>query len=142
MKVGIILPHLGNTQLAYQTICHVNYLIGQQSKNTFALFYEDLVQPTITPLCSTFPISNIWDFNDGHLISTTINNTITMGNSTSTSRKFFYVWDLEWMRDNNRNFLYNIRAFNNPNIELITRSTSHALAVRNFSKKAMHSDES
>ena len=46
--------------------------------------------------------------------------------------KYFYIWDLDWHRQNGRDFEYTIQAYNNPQLNLIARSSSHAKAIKNY----------
>jgi hypothetical protein len=45
------------------------------------------------------------------------------------------LWDLEWMRPHGKDFQHMVKAYNNPNVNLIARSSEHALAIRNYSNR-------
>jgi hypothetical protein len=72
----------------------------------------------------------------GLLITTTINNTITARNliNKNTTKLVFYVWDLEWLRAGQNNFLHNIQAYRAPDM-LIARSTEHVYPITNYSNR-------
>ena len=49
-----------------------------------------------------------------------------------SEKKMFYVWDLEWMRSNNKKQYEEYRdVYTNESMELIARSTSHKEAIEN-----------
>ena len=75
--------------------------------------------------------TEVWSF-QGHLITTSISTTMTAIKSMSPAEKYFYVWDLEWLRDHGKNFEYNIPAFIDEDISLIARSKTHAMAIKNY----------
>jgi hypothetical protein len=127
---GIILPHLSYTQLAYYTIKQVNQLVTNNVLYDATIFYEQLAMPCTKPACSVMDINEIWSFN-GVLISTTIDNTIISSKAVNAAKKFFYVWDLEWLR-NKTDYIYNIQAYRANNIQLIARSIDHAKAIENY----------
>lgn len=128
MNFGIILPNLGQNQLAFQALCSINSLVHAQCPHTFSIFQEDITRPIVAPKVGVFNLVNICDFN-GILLATTVNNSLTMRKSTSTARKVFYVWDLEWMRSTH-NYLHSVQAFHG--VDLIARSEEHAKAIEGF----------
>ena len=50
----------------------------------------------------------------------------------SNSKKFFYAWDLEWLRHMGKNYEHNIKAYTNRSVPIIARSESHADAIKNY----------
>ena len=72
-----------------------------------------------------------WSF-DGVLISTNLETTKMMMACIKSTKKFFYVWDLEWIR-RKKNYMYNLQAYQN--IELITRSFEYARLLENYCNK-------
>ena len=53
--------------------------------------------------------------------------------AVNQTKKFFYIWDLEWTRGRTRtDFTKNLSSYRNENINLIARSKDHALAIQNY----------
>ena len=81
--------------------------------------------------------TEIWGFN-GVLISTCVSTTAEIIKSVNPSKKYFYVWDLEWYRSHlagfqqRRDYISTVQAFIHPSVNLIARSQSHALAIKNY----------
>lgn len=135
-KMGFLLPHLGSSQAAFCTINTANIMFGQTDVD-ITIFYKELFQPCSKPLCATMNATEIWSFN-GILVSTDIDTTIMSLNAISPARRLFYVWDLEWMRRAKHDFMYNMRAFRDPRVELIARSHSHAYVIDNYANRAVN----
>jgi hypothetical protein len=49
--------------------------------------------------------------------------------------KYFYVWDLEWIRNTGMKYEQTIQAFSNEGTKLIAKSGDHAKAIKNYSNK-------
>ena len=49
--------------------------------------------------------------------------------------KYFYIWDLEWIRNHGREYEKTIQAFIPKEIKLIARSKDHAKAIENYSNR-------
>lgn len=125
-SIGIVVPHLGASQLAYYTIQAVNKI-----KDTdCVIYYENMVFPCIKPSCAVMCLNHMINF-EGVLISTTINTTISAINVGHKAKHIFYVWDVEWLRIGKQSFLYNLQAYRN-NIILVCRDYSHSKLLANY----------
>ena len=57
-----------------------------------------LLSNIIEPNFATMSMSEIWNFN-GALISTDVSTSLSMNKCFAPKAKYFYVWDLEWIRN-------------------------------------------
>lgn len=132
MNIGIVIPHLGLSQIGFYAISEVNRLVHEGKKDDLVLFFEQVVVPVVQPQCGVMCINELMSFK-GTLITTTINNTaMTLArNSNSNNKIIFYVWDLEWLRNNQNNYFYNFRVFRSVD-KLIARSSEHQQAIENY----------
>ena len=128
-KIGIILEDLSASQLSYYVIKNINEYVGSDNYD-FVIFFENSATSILQPDVSIMNINEIWGF-DGALISTSISTTLSMVNAFAKS-KYFYIWDLEWVRRHGKDFHYLIQAYNNRDVELIARSKENALAIENY----------
>ena len=110
MKIGISVNDLIPSQLSYYLTKNINEKCSDSVDHDFVIFFENLSGKIIEP----------------------ISTTLTAIKSMSPSEKYFYVWDLEWLRDRGKNFEYNIPAFIDKDIKLIARSETHAKAIKNY----------
>lgn len=130
MNVGIIIPGLGNSQLAFFVGGQSHYLKQFTSHEPF-IFMEDFEPPCMQIQAACMNISEIYSFN-GLLISTSLMNTAMVLNVKSNCKKAFYVWDLEFLRRGHDNFFLNSSIYRSPEIKLICRSKEHADALENY----------
>ncbi len=132
MNIGIILPDMGVSQLAYMAINQCN-ICANITDDSYFIFFEDMQKPCVKPTVACMNVSELHTF-EGLLVSTSIETTLTALSCVTNSKKIFYVWDLEWIRNKN-DFLYNMKAFRNEQVELMCRSEQHAKLVHNYSNR-------
>ncbi len=130
MKIGTLVKSLDCSQLAFMMTDSFNKASENTAEDDFIVFFNDFAPNVIRPLFCTLNISEMWNFS-GNLISTCVHTTASMIKAPIAATKYFYVWDLEWIR---REIQYKdaIKSFIDPRIELIARSKSHAEAIKNF----------
>ncbi len=123
--IGIVVPHLGSSQIAYETIKLTSKL------NNCIIFFEQLVEPCFKIDCAVMCINEMVGFT-GILITSNINNTIMSDRliNRTKSKLYFYVWDLEWLRPTHKDFLYNRKAYTIPD-KLISHK-EHIGPIRNY----------
>jgi len=131
MKIGILVTDLVPSQMSYFLTKNINEVCSENISNDFVVFFENLSGKVIEPAFAMMNMTEVWSF-EGCLITTNISTTLTAIKSMSPSEKYFYVWDLEWLRDHGKNFEHNITAFVNEEINLVARSESHAEAIKNY----------
>lgn len=131
MNIGISVHDLIPSQLSYFLTKNINDKCSDSIEHDFVIFFENLSGKIIEPNFGMMNTTEVWSF-QGHLITTSISTTMTAIKSMSPAKKYFYVWDLEWLRDLGKNFEYNIPAFIDEDINLIARSKTHARAIKNY----------
>ncbi|MAF25509.1 hypothetical protein CL634_08060 [bacterium] len=129
-QIGIILEELSASQLSYFAIKNVNEYI-EDSLDDFVIFFENITGTVIQPEFATMAINEIWSFN-GTAVATSVSTALSLLKSHSVTKKYFYVWDLEWSRRHGRDYDYISAAYINPEIKLIARSKDHATAIENY----------
>ena len=132
MNIGIVVPHLGLSQISFYAIKEVNRLVDEKYSDDITLFFEHLVPSVIPPKCAVMCINEIMSFK-GTLITTTLDTTLMAlaRNTRKDNRVIFYVWDLEWMRPNKNNFLYNHSIFHGVH-KIVARSENHSKSIENY----------
>lgn len=127
MKLGILLNNLGPTQLAYNAICQANRY-AQSGKHSAFLFYERQVPPCLKLAVASMQIAEAWNF-DGVTVATDLSTAIKLAKFPSPRSKFFYVWDLEWLRNGVQPYEAYSSVYRNPSYQLLARSASHRDAI-------------
>ena len=124
MKAGILVDRIDGSQLSFNITACVNHISNNMVNTDIIIFTKEPSAPVLTPLFAIMPETEIWGF-DAPVISTSLETASTLLQATGPTQKYFYVWDLEWMRL--QDFMHsNLSAiYNNENIELIARSKRH-----------------
>ena len=86
---------------------------------------------------STLQESEVWGF-DAPVIATDLQTASTLINTTGPTKKYFYVWDLEWMRMGGFKHKTLSKIYNNESLELIARSKRHAKIIEQCWRKPSH----
>ena len=132
MNIGVIVEDLGMSQLSYSVINNINSACEHNSENDYVIFYENMSNPILPANCAIMNSSELWSF-EGVVIATTASSAMFALDAVNKTKKFFYIWDLEWTRGRNRpDFIKNLRPYRNENITLIARSDEHVKAIQNY----------
>ena len=121
-KLGILIDSPGQTQLFRALSSQLNQLTC--TDRDIIVFYAEY---GIIPAYTKFSLMQMtYAFNyDGILISTNHYTTAVMKNVLRCKKKFFYVWNLEWMYQPFQ-FAQIESLYTSPDINLLARSQSHA----------------
>ena len=128
-KIGFILDDLSSSQLSYEVISSINNFDISFDQD-FVVFFENSSPMVIEPFFGVMNLQELWGF-DGIAIATSVSSCLSLSNTQSPIKKFFYVWDLEWSR-NRSSYDHGIQAFLKEDIGLIARSEDHAKAIKNY----------
>lgn len=130
MNIGIILPALDVSQLAFNAIATINHELATGSQHDYTIFFEQLVPRCVEPHCAVMSTSELWSFR-GLLISTTLSNTRLSAGILGNIKRVFLLQDLEWLRAE-KDYLMNISILRNLNLKVGTRSLSHSQAMFDY----------
>lgn len=130
MKIAAIVDDLALSQNSFYMIKNFNEL-GRKLEHQPYCFYHNLSTTAITPLFSISHVYYAMYFYGGKLVATNLNTLKTMLNIHTNAEKYFYVWDLEWLRGG-FDYMSNVSLMRDKNIKLIARSDSHAEAIYNY----------
>lgn len=132
-KVGLLVEELSASQLSFNMIKNTNEYI-ENSNVDFVAFFENYTSIFIPMSFASMCVNEIWSF-DGTLVATSASTAMSISKTFSSEKKFFYVWDLEWIRKKDESFESMVQAFSLNNVELIARSEDHAKAIKNYSNR-------
>ena len=128
-KIGFIVDDLSSSQLSYEVNSSINSFDTSFDQD-FVVFFENSSPMVIEPFFGVMNLQELWGF-DGIAIATSVSSCLSLSNTQSPIKKFFYVWDLEWSR-NRSSYDQGIQAFLKEDINLIARSEDHAKAIKNY----------
>jgi hypothetical protein len=130
MKLGILVDNLGPSQMAYSLISRANKVVTEEPSKCITVFYETLALPCIPLSFAQMNAAEVYGLN-WPIIATNLSTAQKLLKITGPTRRLFYVWDLEWLRIQQKDFrsLYNV--YGDQRLQLITRGDSHRIAIRN-----------
>ncbi len=132
INITAVLEDLGPSQKAFYFIKNFNELSRNQNFSCSA-FLCNIGVPVTKPLFSCSSVSFFSDY-FGIAISTTIAEADMLLKSHNNSKKYLYLWDMEWLtRSMNYSQVCNILL--DKRLKIIARSKSHAQIIENFCNK-------
>jgi hypothetical protein len=137
MNLNVLLQNVGASQLSYIVIRNLNELAQTKPEIDVAVFYENMHRNCLPPNFAVMQIAEAWG-QHGPIIATSLSTAFKLI-SFPSKQKFFYVWDLEWLRGQNRQYEQYVGVYTQKELTLIVRSQAHADIIQNaFNRKAQH----
>lgn len=127
-RIGFAVPDLGPSQLAFNLINNANIAVGTNHLTDVIAFYEHHRQPCIAMCFGAMQIMEAWGY-EAPIVATSFNTAAKALRFPTASKKFFYVWDLEWLRGGPNSFEELCLVYRNMGLELVARSVEHKLAI-------------
>ena len=127
---NVLLNNLGSSQLSFFVIKQINELPESRPEIDGIVFYENLSSSCLPTNFSIMNISECW-FDSGPTIATSFSTAEKLKNFYN-KKKAFYVWDLEWIR-NDKNISYEEyrSVYCDDSFKIIARSEHHKKAIEN-----------
>ena len=133
-KAGILVNKVDTSQLGYTLCMSVNELMQEDPSLDIMVFYETWGKPPgPTNFCMLME-RECWGL-DGPIIATNLHTAQRAIRCPGPTKKYFYVWNLEWTMLQNVMFEHLQEIYCHPNLELIARSESHAKIITDLWKK-------
>ena len=136
---SVLIPNTGSSQISFFVINELNKLCKSHPEIDAIVFYENAHRNCMPTNFATMQMSEAWG-HDGPVIATSFSTAHKLANFPSEKR-FFYVWDLEWIRGGNNIQQYEsyLPIYADKSLELIARSDSHKKAIENaFNRRVNH----
>lgn len=131
MNIGIILPAVDVSQLAFNTVGTINHELATGSLHDYTIFFEQICPRSIEPKCAVMSTSELWSFR-GLLLSTTMSNTRLSSRILGDISRVLLLQDLEWLR-REKDFLANLSLLRDISLAIGVRSESHSQALFDYS---------
>lgn len=127
-KIGFLVNNLGPSQLSFNLIENGNAIVGAGHRRDMIAFYEQHTRPCIAMQFGSMQLMEAWGY-EAPIVATSLSTAAKALRFPTASPKFFYVWDLEWMRGDVKSFHEMATIYGNMGIELVARSVDHKLAI-------------
>lgn len=128
-KLGVTLPHLGGSQIGLEVLEAVQAHYAENWTTDVSLFYEEPILEAFDFPCACFPVLDLHSY-DGPVIATTVNAASQLIDSVTVPKKWFYVFDLEWV-DSPMAMNEYAKIYRNPKLKLLARSKNYARYIEN-----------
>jgi len=131
MRIAAALDSFALSQNSFYLLKTFNKLSENLDNNVYG-FYQNLSHK---PLEAAFSIMHVYYasyYYNGLLIATDLSTLRTISKIDNNAKRYFYVWDLEWLRTP-QPFLETVKLVKN--VGLIARSDSHARVISNYFNK-------
>ena len=138
--LSVFLKNTGSSQLAFYVIEELNELCKNNPSIDPVVFCENQHKNCIPPNFSIMDMSESWGAR-GDKIATSLSTAQCLIDTPCSGKKFFYVWDLEWINHSRKVQEYEeyCGIYCNDSIEIISRSDSHKSILENsFNRKINH----
>lgn len=124
-SIGILVNSLDISQ---KTVSIVQSLLKTNNPKIF-VFYNEFPDVDINLPCTVLHMKEAWSFK-GVLVSTCLYTTKQMLNMYGARKKYFYVWDFEWTK---QQYNYNDIAdvYLSDDLQLLARSQDHKKVIDN-----------
>lgn len=129
IRLGLMVNSMGFNQLSFHLVKEGEKILDRCRDVDIIAFFHNMGQPwrMIIP----FPVMNIaeaYSFS-GVAIATSYHTAEQALAMPGPIKKYFYVWDLSWMRNYGMAYEEQARVYSNPNLPLIARSNEHAAII-------------
>lgn len=125
MKLAFGVRDLSHTQLAYYIVRESNKFLSKRSDIDISIFFEEPSCSSIPLLFSSMQFAEGWGYN-GTLVSTSFSTAQKALGFPCAKKRYFLVWDFEWITGRPQQFRYFQNVYSNPKHELLARTEEHA----------------
>jgi hypothetical protein len=130
VKLGIVVNNLGPSQMNFDIIRQTNGFLSASALADVIVFYENLQRPCLPMSFACMQVAEAWGF-DGALIATNLSTAEKVLRCPSSRKRLFYLWDLEWLRLQQKHYRSLQATYAHPDLTLITRNEDHKKVVEN-----------
>ena len=129
-KLGILIDRIETSQLILDMNVSIGEAISKQLYDDVNVFYNNVGQNMMASPCAYMSPAQLHGFN-GEIIATNI-ATAEVALNISKNRRFFYIWELEWLKEGVIPHYDSIAPYyNNNEFIYATRSKSYAAILEN-----------
>jgi len=134
LKLGISVDVLDTSQLTFSVCNFVSTILSNALEYLdVVVFYNVLSSPKVVPPCAIMAQKECWGFS-GTVIATNMHTAKSLIFSLKPTKKYLYIWDLEWTILN-ASFQNYSNVYQHPDLNLIVRSKDHFNIVEKLWKK-------
>lgn len=135
-RIGILVDKIDASQQSFYLIKNINKICEDPFLDII-VFYKEWILPPVTPHFAVMNEKQAWSY-DAPIFATSLVTAEKLLSFPVPTKKFFYIWDLEWIDLENYSYnnVYNI--YCNPGLELIARSDYHKEIIEKVWNRKVH----
>ena len=123
MKFGVLVDNFYASQQSFYLINYYNQAVKDYGHD-ITVFFETPVYPCVPVGFGVMQLNEAFGYK-GPLIASSFNLAAKLLGCTGTDERYFYLWDLEWIRFEGKHFHQISQIYQNPKLRLIARSIEH-----------------
>lgn len=128
-KIGILVNNLGLAQSNWYLIQNINRMLGERFDIDVMVFYEEPHRPCAPTNFALMQMVEAWGY-DGSVVATTLSTAAKALSFPGTVKKWFYIWDLEWVHMRLKDYAMLQSIYANTSLQLLARSDEHARVIQ------------
>jgi hypothetical protein len=139
-QLGILVDNIGASQISFFVISELNKYIENDCSVEPIVFYENIQKNCLPTNFSVMELREAWGCR-GSVIATSASTAKSLSAFPDAMKKFFYVWDVEWIRNSINKTPYEdySTVYADENLSLIARSDSHKKLIESsFNRHVEH----
>ena len=129
MKIAVLTNDLLISQKSFYMVKELEKCL-KSTEDCPCIFYLNMSATVVDIPFAIMNVHNITHFN-GICLATDLESASVLRKSNNKMDKFFYVWDLEWLRDTT-SFEQGVEILREPSLKIIARSESHKKLIENY----------
>lgn len=133
-KLAFIVRDTSVSQLNYLLFSSINKYLMKNGKTDIILFVENYTPHLIKLHCSIMPLNELSGY-DGVAVATSIKTAAILAENYTVADKYFYVYDLEWSHQDNKNYEILYPIYQHEKLKIITRTPYKKLIENLWDRK-------
>lgn len=130
MRLGVALRSFSTNQVACDFVENANRFLKEFYKADIVGFFEEEGYFTLEPKFACMHLNELWGFHYP-VVATSLNTASDLIKNPSPTKKLFYVYDLEWISFEQKDFVRLAEVYRHSDLEIICRSESHKKIFEN-----------
>ncbi len=125
-KLGFVLPNLGSNQASFEIVSSTNRYLADHDETDITLFFRNVSPFFIKPNTACMCLFEAFNF-CGHLFATDISSASRILSYPGPNRFSinWYCYDLDYLRQTNKQYEQLAEIYLHPRLNLIARSKAH-----------------
>ncbi len=127
-KLGFLVNNFGPSQFNYRLITGLNEALSKRNDLDAICFFENLVPPCLNTNFACMQSAELYGF-DGIAVANDFFGAKKLISCPFPAKKFFYCWDLDWLRFKAKTFAELREVYGSSELTLLARGVDHKVII-------------